>query len=64
MCHNYPKNLCIRTVTKKEFKYIYDLKNPQKICNMYNDYLTIVGKKEGMHLTTIDIYKIDQIILL
>lgn len=63
MSHHYPIELTFRTISKKEFKHIYDLKNFAKIKNMYVDYLDLVGKKEGMTLTTIDLYKIDQIIL-
>lgn len=63
MLHHYPIELTVRTVSKKEFKHIYDLKNFAKITNMYVDYLDLVGKKQGMKLTTIDLYKIDQIIL-
>lgn len=63
MLHHYPIELTVRTISKKEFKNLYDLKNFAKIKNMYVDYLDLVGKKEGMKLTTIDIYKIDQIIL-
>lgn len=63
MLHQYPIELVFRTISKKEFKNIYDLKNQKKISNMYVDYLDLVGKKEGMDLTTIDLYKIDQLVL-
>ena len=63
MLRLYPDDLTVRTVSKKEFKNIYDLKNQKKISNMYLHYLDLVGKKEGMFLTSIDLYKIDQIIL-
>lgn len=63
MIHNYPTELTIRTISKKEFKNLYDMKNQKKVSNMYVHYLAIVGKTATMTLTTIDLFKIDQIIL-
>ena len=60
---NYPDDLTPRIITKSEFSSLYKIVCHRAITAHYNDYLELVGKKPFMKLTTIDIFKIDQIIL-
>lgn len=50
-----------RPLDLKTFGNIFGLKNYYSKKNLYNQYLELAGKTETMKLTTLDLFKIDQI---
>lgn len=59
--HN--SNINVRPVSLKEFSNVFSLKNHYTIRAMYEDYLFMAGKPKHAKLTTIDLFKIEGIIL-
>lgn len=58
-----PDTITIFTVSLKTFSNLYQIKNYKTAKNMYADYLDLSNKKPHMKLTSVDIYKLDGIIL-
>lgn len=50
-----------RPLDLKTFGNIFGLKNYYSKRNLYNQYLELAGKSQSMKLTTVDLFKIDQI---
>lgn len=53
----------IRSISLKEFSNVFSIKNHYAVKALYEDYLFIVGKPKKSKLSTIDLFKIDGIIL-
>jgi hypothetical protein len=52
-----------RFINKKEFGQYLGFNNRKTITNYYNNYLFAVGKSPGLMLSTLDLHKIDGVII-